>query len=85
MTLALDTARLDEYLARLFGEPVEMVALRSLGGEVIDDPKGFGYGKPFEIECRVAGQGLRPRLSGRPGLAGALRPRRLQRFPAPRS
>ena len=56
MSLALDTARLDEYLARLFGEPVEMVALRSLGGEVIDDPKGFGYGKPFEIECRVAGQ-----------------------------
>ena len=56
MSLALDTARLDEYLASLFGEPVEIVALRSLGGEVLDDPKGFGYGKPFEIECRVAGR-----------------------------
>jgi Ser/Thr protein kinase RdoA (MazF antagonist) len=56
MSLALDTARLDEYLASLFGEPIEIVALRSLGGEVLDDPKGFGYGKPFEIECRVAGR-----------------------------
>jgi hypothetical protein len=29
--LALGAARLDEYLARVFGEPVTVLALRSLG------------------------------------------------------
>jgi hypothetical protein len=53
--LALQTARLDEYLAGVFGERVEVLALRSLGGEVVDDPKAFGYGTPFEAECRVGG------------------------------
>jgi hypothetical protein len=56
MSVALDAARLDQYLTRRLGEPVEVVALRSLGGEVIDDPKGFGYGTPFEVECRVGGR-----------------------------
>jgi len=56
MSLALQTARLDEYLTRVFGEQVEVLALRSLGGEELDDPKGFGYGVPFEIECRVGGR-----------------------------
>jgi hypothetical protein len=56
MSLALETAQLDEYLARVFGEPVEVLGLRSLGGEALDDPKGFGYGVPFEVECRVGGQ-----------------------------
>ena len=53
MSLALQTARLDEYLSRVLDERVEVLALRSLGGEVVDDPKGFGYGVPFEVECRV--------------------------------
>ncbi len=55
-SLAVETARLDEYLARVFGEPVEVVALRSIGGGVVGDPKGFGYGTPFEVECRVGGR-----------------------------
>src|SRR4029450_5601568 len=53
--LALETARLDEYLARVFGEPVKVLALRSLGGDAAEDPKGFGYGVPFEVECLVGG------------------------------
>src|SRR4030095_1037182 len=53
--LALGAARLDEYLARVFGEPVTVLALRSLGGDAADDPKGFGYGGPFEVESRVGG------------------------------
>jgi Phosphotransferase enzyme family len=53
MRHGLDTARLTEYLARVLGAPVEVLALRALGGEAVDDPKGFGYGVPFEIDCRV--------------------------------
>jgi Ser/Thr protein kinase RdoA (MazF antagonist) len=53
MSVAMRTAPLDDYLARVLGERVEVLALRSLGGEVADDPKGFGYGVPFEVECRV--------------------------------
>src|SRR5262245_22022904 len=53
MPLALQTARLDEYLTGVFGDPVKVLGLRSLGGAVVDDPKGFGYGVPFEVECRV--------------------------------
>jgi hypothetical protein len=56
MPLALQTARLDEYLTRVFGDPVKVLGLRSLGGAVLDDPKGFGYGVPFEVECRVGDQ-----------------------------
>ncbi|HTO11519.1 MAG TPA: phosphotransferase [Candidatus Binatia bacterium] len=54
MALALDTLRLADYLTGVLGEPVEVVGLRSLGGEAIEDPKGFGYGVPFEVECRLA-------------------------------
>jgi Ser/Thr protein kinase RdoA (MazF antagonist) len=54
--VALDTARLEDYLARVLGQRVEVVALRSLGGETVEDPKGFGYGTPFEVECRVDGR-----------------------------
>jgi hypothetical protein len=30
-----------------------VVAVRTLGGEAIEDPKAFGYRSPFEVECRV--------------------------------
>jgi len=41
------------YLARVLGGPVEVVATRPLGGAGTGDPKGFGYGTPFEVECRL--------------------------------
>jgi Ser/Thr protein kinase RdoA (MazF antagonist) len=51
-----------EALARYLGDvlpaPLEILALRPLGagaGEAAD-PKGFGYGVPFEVECLVGGQ-----------------------------
>jgi Ser/Thr protein kinase RdoA (MazF antagonist) len=44
------------YLARLLGSPVEIAALRALGGGEEADPKGLGYGVPFEVECVVDGQ-----------------------------
>jgi Ser/Thr protein kinase RdoA (MazF antagonist) len=53
---APDAARIARYLARVFGEPVEVLALRSLGGASTDDPKGLGYGAPFEIRCLVGGR-----------------------------
>jgi Ser/Thr protein kinase RdoA (MazF antagonist) len=56
LSLALQTARLDEYLTGVFGERVEVLALRSLGNGESADPKGFGYGVPFEVECRVGGR-----------------------------
>ncbi len=57
----IGAAALARYLSRVFGQPVEILALRPLkaadaGG---DDPKGFGYGVPFEVECLVDGA---PRL-----------------------
>lgn len=50
-------AVLAAYLGGLFGAPVEVVALRPLGGPegAAADPKGFGYGVPFEVECTVNG------------------------------
>jgi len=50
-------AALAAYLGGLFGAPVEVVALRPLGGSEAagTDPKGFGYGVPFEVECAVDG------------------------------
>src|SRR5437763_1847204 len=56
MSLVLETAWLDDYLARVLGQPVTMLAFRALGGEVASDPKGFGYGVPFEVECLVGGE-----------------------------
>jgi len=55
-SVVLEAERLDEYLTRLFGAPVEVVARRSLGGQAVDDPKALGYGTPFEVECRVEGR-----------------------------
>lgn len=48
-------AALADYLAGVFAKPVEVLALRPLGGPDGKDPKGFGYGVPFEVECRVDG------------------------------
>jgi hypothetical protein len=48
---------LEAYLAGVLRAPVRIVALRPLGGEGAagEDPKGFGYGVPFEVECSVDG------------------------------
>jgi Ser/Thr protein kinase RdoA (MazF antagonist) len=45
------------YLRRVFDADVEVRGLRPLGSADggPDDPKGFGYGVPFEIECSVDG------------------------------
>jgi hypothetical protein len=50
-------AALSAYLASLFAGPVEVLGLRPLGGPDAEgrDPKGFGYGVPFEVECVVNG------------------------------
>jgi hypothetical protein len=53
---AVGASAVREYLAATLGGDVEVVAMRLLGQyEAGDDPKGFGYGVPFEIECRVDG------------------------------
>jgi hypothetical protein len=41
------------YLERVFHEPVDVLDVRPLGGAEPDDVKGFGYGVPVEIRCRV--------------------------------
>src|SRR5262245_36516429 len=56
MALALETGRLADYLTGVLGGPVEVVGLRSLEGGAVEDPKGFGYGVPFQADCRVAGE-----------------------------
>ena len=48
---------LDTYLTGVFRVPVDVRAIRRLGGEGQgEDPKGFGYGVPLEVECVVAGE-----------------------------
>ncbi len=50
------------YLGGVFHGPVEVVSFRRLKaaeGERVDDPKGFGYGVPFEVECLVGGEARR--------------------------
>ena len=53
----IERAALRTYLEGVLGSPVEIVALRPLTGTAVtvEDPKGFGYGVPFEVECDVAG------------------------------
>ena len=48
---------LAEYLARVLGAPVRVLFVRALGGDAAEaaDPKGFGYGEPFQVECVSAG------------------------------
>jgi len=54
---SIDRERLARYLSNVFRAAVDILALRPLkpkDGEA-DDPKGFGYGVPFEVECAVGG------------------------------
>jgi Ser/Thr protein kinase RdoA (MazF antagonist) len=53
----IDRDQLTRYLARVLGGRVEVLDARPLKAEVgsADDPKGFGYGVPFEVECVVDG------------------------------
>ena len=53
------TEALASYLSGVFHGPVEVLGLRRLKaaeGESADDPKGFGYGVPLEVECLVGGE-----------------------------
>src|SRR5215831_16279028 len=54
----LDRQAVSSYLATVFGRPVELLALRPLKDAhdaAAEDPKGFGYGGPLEVECVVDG------------------------------
>jgi hypothetical protein len=54
----IEREALATYLAGVFRSPVEVLALRRLKGGPgeREDPKGFGYGVPFEIECVIDGE-----------------------------
>lgn len=50
---------LASYLAGVFRAPVEVLGVRPLKGDAAgsgEDPKGFGYGIPLEVECVVNGK-----------------------------
>jgi Ser/Thr protein kinase RdoA (MazF antagonist) len=53
----IDRDQLARYLTRVLSAPVEVLDLKPLkaGADEADDPKGFGYGVPFEVECVVGG------------------------------
>ena len=52
----IERESLATYLTGVFRVPVDVRAIRRLGGEGQgEDPKGFGYGVPLEVECVVAG------------------------------
>lgn len=51
----LNRRHLTSYLASVLNVDVEILAQRPLGTTGAADPKGFGYGGPFEVECRVGG------------------------------
>ena len=91
-------ARLAEYLTQLFAERTEVVCpARARWGEGGGGSQGFGYGVPFEVECRVGGH-RRVRWRAAPGRprasATTIRPTApgrpstgtapTPRFPAPR-
>ena len=53
---AVNMTAMGEYLSVTLGATVEIVAFRRLGeADTATDPKHFGYGVPFEVECRVDG------------------------------
>jgi hypothetical protein len=45
---------IQKYLSSLYGENVEILGVWRVGGEKLDDLKGFGYGYPYVIEFRVS-------------------------------
>jgi hypothetical protein len=50
---------LTSYLEGVFRHSVDVLAIRPLkgsGGDAAEDPKGFGYGVPFEAECLIDGE-----------------------------
>jgi Ser/Thr protein kinase RdoA (MazF antagonist) len=52
----VNMAAMAAYLGATLGTTVEIVAFRRLGeADTASDPKHFGYGVPFEVECRVDG------------------------------
>jgi hypothetical protein len=53
----IEPAALARYLTSVLAIGVEVRALRPLGGDdTAADPKGFGYGVPFEADCFIDGQ-----------------------------
>jgi Phosphotransferase enzyme family len=53
---AIDRNTLTRYLSKVALGTVELIAMRPLDTETaVIDPKGFGYGVPFEIDCLVDG------------------------------
>ena len=53
----IERGALEAYLSGVYRGPVEVTAMRPLKGpgDAAADPKGFGYGVPFEVECQVGG------------------------------
>jgi aminoglycoside phosphotransferase (APT) family kinase protein len=49
----MDLAALAPYLERLFGRRVEVLGVTALGETQAADVKGFGYGVPLAVRCRV--------------------------------
>ncbi len=58
MNATIGREALATYLGAILGRDVEIRALRPLKAEDggAADPKGFGYGVPFEVECAVQGR-----------------------------
>jgi Ser/Thr protein kinase RdoA (MazF antagonist) len=55
-TALIGQGALEPYLEGVLGGSVRVAALHPLGGkEAAADPKGFGYGEPFEVECVAGG------------------------------
>ncbi len=55
--MAFTPQALAAYMTEVFRRPVEVLAVRPLNGAetATDDPKGFGYGGPLEVDCVVGG------------------------------
>jgi hypothetical protein len=54
----IERQALERYLGQVLKARVELLALRPLKGILGEEenPKGFGYGMPFEVECLVGGE-----------------------------
>jgi hypothetical protein len=53
--MKLSQEALRKYLSSIYGKDVEILGVWMLGGEKLEDLKGFGYGYPYVIEFRVGG------------------------------